>query len=244
MNYFSEIHYLPISTLFFGLLIGALLILFFLIEIGVLRYAYMSLGVSPRIAFLLLFGSLVGAYINIPITELPPEHMERARVIDYFGMEYIVPVVVNAPGTIIAINVGGAVIPILLSFYLVIRNQLWVPAIIATACVTIIIHGMAQPVHGVGIAIPTFVPPIATVIVACIVSFRNAAPLAYIAGSLGTLIGADLLNLSKVAGLGAPVASIGGAGTFDGIFVTGMLALLLATLIGGPAQPRPDRRTT
>ncbi|HWG05942.1 MAG TPA: DUF1614 domain-containing protein [Beijerinckiaceae bacterium] len=244
MNHFSEVHYLPVPMLFFGLLVGVFLILVFLIEIGVLRYAYLSLGVSPRMAFLLLFGSLIGAYINIPITELPPEHMESAREISYFGMKYIVPVVVDSPGTIIAINVGGAVIPIFLSLYLVIRNQLWVPAIVATALVTIIIHRLAEPVHGVGIAIPTFVPPIATVIVACIVSFRNAAPLAYIAGSLGTLIGADLLNLSKVAGLGAPVASIGGAGTFDGIFVTGMLALLLATLIGGPTHPRVVRRAT
>ena len=53
--------------------------------------------------------------------------------------------------------------------------------------------------------------------------------LAYVGGSLGTLIGADLLNLGVVRGLGAPVASIGGAGTFDGIFLTGVLAVLLAS---------------
>jgi hypothetical protein len=34
---------------------------------------------------------------------------------------------------------------------------------------------------------------------------------------LGELIGADLLNLGKVQGLGAPIASIGDAGTFDGV---------------------------
>ena len=59
-------------------------------------------------------------------------------------------------------------------------------------------------------------------------SRRFAGPLAYVSGSLGTLIGADLLNLDKLHGLGAPIASIGGAGTFDGIFVTGILAVLLA----------------
>jgi hypothetical protein len=31
-------------------------------------------------------------------------------------------------------------------------------------------------------------------------------------------------------GLGAPVASIGGAGTFDGIFLTAILAVLIAGL--------------
>ena len=69
-----------------------------------------------------------------------------------------------------------------------------------------------------------------TAVVAWILARENAAPLAYMGGSLGTLIGADLTNLDKVRGLGAPVASIGGAGTFDGIFLTGILAVLLAGL--------------
>ena len=59
---------------------------------------------------------------------------------------------------------------------------------------------------------------------------EQAAPLAYIGGSLGTLIGADLLNLGNIRGLGAPVASIGGAGTFDGIFLIGIVAVLIASL--------------
>ena len=89
---------------------------------------------------------------------------------------------------------------------------------------------VAHPVLGLGIAEPVFVPPFVTVVMALILSRPYAAPLAYISGSLGTLIGADLLNLDKVQGLGAPIASIGGAGTFDGIFVTGLLAVLYASL--------------
>ena len=92
-------------------------------------------------------------------------------------------------------------------------------------------HVLAHPVRGLGIALPVFVPPVATTLVALTLSWRKAAPLAYISGSLGTLIGADLLNLGKIRGLGAPVASIGGSGTFDGIFVTGILAVLLAGFI-------------
>jgi uncharacterized membrane protein len=83
-------------------------------------------------------------------------------------------------------------------------------------------------VPGVGIAVPVFVPPVATALVALLLARENAAALAYVSGSLGTLIGADLLNLDAVRGLGAPVASIGGAGTFDGIFLTGIMAVLLA----------------
>jgi uncharacterized membrane protein len=87
---------------------------------------------------------------------------------------------------------------------------------------------------GLGIAVPVFLPVLATAIVAMVMSRQYAAPLAYVAGSLGTLIGADLTNLDKVRGLGAPVASIGGAGTFDGIFLTGILAVLLASFYAPP----------
>ena len=72
---------------------------------------------------------------------------------------------------------------------------------------------------------------------ALLLSRVHAAQIAYIAGSLGTLIGADLLNLGKISGLGTPVASIGGAGTFDGIFLTGILAVLLASLT--TREPKP-----
>ncbi|MGH6716828.1 MAG: DUF1614 domain-containing protein, partial [Bradyrhizobium sp.] len=142
------------------------------------------------------------------------------------------------PGTVLAVNIGGAVIPALMSVYLVLRYRLWVRAAIAVIAIAFIIHTMATPVRGVGIAVPVFVPVIATTIIAFILSREYAAPLAYIGGSLGTLIGADLLNLDKITGLGAPVASIGGAGTFDGIFLTGILAVLVAG-IAAPSRPRP-----
>jgi len=150
----------------------------------------------------------------------------------------VIPVVVEWPGTIIAVNVGGAVIPGLLSLYLLARNRLWGLGLIAIAGVTVVCHILAEPVPGLGIALPVFVPPASAAIVALLLSRRYAAPLAYIGGSLGTLIGADLLNLGKVQGLGAPVASIGGAGTFDGIFLTGILAVLLASIFSPPVRGR------
>jgi uncharacterized membrane protein len=106
----------------------------------------------------------------------------------------------------------------------------------STAIVAVVLHWLADPVPGVGIAVPIFVPAIITAVVSLLLSRYDAAPLAYISGSMGTLIGADLTNLDKVAGLGAPVASIGGAGTFDGIFLTGILAVLLAGLYR-PSRP-------
>jgi uncharacterized membrane protein len=139
---------------------------------------------------------------------------------------------------VIAVNVGGAVIPTLLSLYLLVTRNLWGKGALATVIVALVMHWLANPVPGIGIAVPVFAPVITTAAVALLLSRENAAPLAYIAGSLGTLIGADLSNLDKVAGLGAPVASIGGAGTFDGIFLTGILAVLIANLYGGPRRAR------
>jgi uncharacterized membrane protein len=222
----------------FSFLVFLVIGLVILIQLRILRYAYMRLGVSPGAALMLLFGSLIGSYFNIPVTVLPGETVQSGQIVDYFGMQYVVPYVVSSPGTVIAVNVGGAVIPTLMSTYLVIRYQLWLKAMIATVVIAFIIHMMATPVRGIGIAVPVFAPVVATAILAFILSREYAAPLAYIGGSMGTLIGADLLNLDKINGLGAPIASIGGAGTFDGIFLTGILAVLLAG-IASPSRPRP-----
>jgi len=234
----SQVHYLPLTPGFFSILVFLAVGLIILIQLRILRYAYMRLGVGPGAAMLLLIGSLIGSYFNIPVTVLPGPSVMSGQIVDFYGMRYAVPVVVSWPGTVVAVNVGGAVIPTIMSTYLVIRYQLWLKAAVATAAIAFIIHSMATPVSGVGIAVPVFVPVVATAILAFILSREYAPPLAYIGGSMGTLVGADLLNLDKINGLGAPVASIGGAGTFDGIFLTGILAVLLAG-IASPPRPRP-----
>jgi uncharacterized membrane protein len=231
--HYSHAQYLPMAPPCFAILAVALGVLLILVEIRVLRYAYMQLGVSSGMAFLLLFSSLIGSYVNIPIARLGEEGMVTQREVSFYGMRYIVPALANSPEVVLAVNVGGAVIPTLLSIYLLSTNRLWGRGLIATACIAAICHAIAQPIRGVGIGLPIFVAPLAAAVVAAIVSWRYAAPLAYAGGSLGVLIGADLLNLDKIQGLGAPVLSIGGAGTFDGIFVTGMMAVLLAGFTGG-----------
>jgi uncharacterized membrane protein len=227
----SQMHYLPMTPGFFSILVG---FFFIVLVLRSVRYAYESLGISSRAAIFLLFASLVGSIFNIPVADLPPEQVMSDHVVDFFGMRYEVPVVSHWAGTVIAVNVGGAVIPTLMSIYLMITHHLWGKGLLATTIVAFVIHWLANPVPGLGIAVPVFEPVIITAIVAVMLSRREAAPLAYIGGGLGTLIGADLTNLDKVAGLGAPVASIGGAGTFDGIFLTGILAVLLASLYSGP----------
>jgi uncharacterized membrane protein len=225
-----QLQYVPLALPFFLFLVGVFLFLVVLIQIHALQYAYAKLGLSSSVALLLLLASLIGSYFNIPLTELSEHEVRSGEIIQIFGMRYVVPVVTDWPKTVIAVNIGGALIPTLLSFYLLQKNQVWIPALVATLVVTVACYFLAEPVPGIGIAIPSLVPPLIAAIAALIVTRTNAAAVAYIGGSVGTLIGADLLNLGKVQGLGAPVASIGGAGTFDGIFLTGIIAVLLASL--------------
>lgn len=234
----SSMHYFPLAWPFILGLALLFLLLVAAVEVGILKYAYERMGVPPRYVLLVLLLSLLGSAINIPVVELPPEQMVSGRVVDFFGMEYVVPVVQESPGTVIAVNVGGALIPVILSLYLLMKNRFFVRAILAVAIVAMVVHIFAYPVRGVGISVPTFIPPIVAALVAMLLAWRSAPPLAYIAGSLGTLIGADLLNLGKVQGLGAPVASIGGAGTFDGVFLTGIIAVLLSPVAGRPRASR------
>ncbi len=229
-------HYFPLTWPFFLVLWLVAGFVFALLEIGVLRYAYQSMGVDRRYMFVLLAGSLLGSYVNIPVAELPAERIYTEGIVSFFGMRYVIPQILTEPKTIIALNLGGAVIPTILSFYLMVKHRIYARSAIGVVIVAGLVHLMARPVPGVGIAEPTFMPSLVTAAVVLILSRKYAAPLAYIAGSLGTLIGADLLNLGRVRGLGAPVASIGGAGTFDGIFLTGILAVLLASLLAGKRQ--------
>ncbi|HEX4123731.1 MAG TPA: DUF1614 domain-containing protein [Tepidisphaeraceae bacterium] len=231
--------YFPLAWPFLAILFVIFLFALGILEFQVLTYAYARLGISPRYVLAILLLSLFGSYINIPVAQLRPERVVQHSLVDYFGILYVVPSVTRWPGTVIAVNLGGAVVPTILSLYLIFKNRIVVQSIIAIAAVALLVHTLAKPVRGIGISVPIFVPPLAAAAVAMLLAYRKSPALAYIAGSMGTLIGADLMNLGRIQGLGAPVASIGGAGTFDGIFLTGIIAVLLPPV--GLVRPKPPR---
>jgi uncharacterized membrane protein len=226
-------HYVPLSVGVAGLFFAILVALAILIQIGLIRRVSSALGLDPFVALMILFASLLGSYVNLPLVRLPEEQVVSREMVEIMGVPFLAPIAVDWPGTVLAINVGGALIPIALSLYLCTRYRLWGPGLIAIAFVAFFVHQMATPVPGLGIAVPTFAPPLLAAFVALILSRRYAGPLAYVGGCIGVLVGADLLNLGQLRSLGAPVASIGGAGTFDGVFLTGVIAVLLASLVTG-----------
>ena len=128
--------------------------------------------------------------------------------------------------TVIALNVGGGLIPVLLAIYELIRSDI-LAIFLVTVIVTIVSYYSAQIVPGIGIQLNALVPPLTAAISAILIAEPIASPVAFAGGILGTLIGADLLHLKEIQRMSAGVLSIGGAGVFDGIAMCGLLALLL-----------------
>ncbi len=220
--------YLPASLTFFFLLLLLLGIFFTPVELEILAYAYRKIGVRPRYVFAVLLMTLLGSHVNVPLYSVPVQRILPPQELFVFGRTYVVPPTIEGGRTIVAMNLGGAVIPILVSIYLLARFRMYGRMAAGVAIVALLVHSLARIVPGVGIAVPTVVPPLVAAGVSLLVAFRRAPPLAYVSGSMGTLIGADLMNLGRVAELGAPIVSVGGAGTFDGVFLTGIIAGLLA----------------
>jgi len=232
----NRLVYSPLAMLFmffFAFLLFAVVALLFL-ELA--RTAFTKIGFSWSEALIVLLACLLGSGINIPLTKMECSvPMVTERYVRAFGVAYRVPAVENVNcGTILAINVGGAAIPALISLWLIYRfPEAFFYALGGVIFVAAVVHHFARPVKGLGIVTPALLPPLTAALAAIIMVYVFNAPhdfiflIAYVGGTLGTLIGADILNLGRIRDLGAPVASIGGAGTFDGVFLSGLVAVLL-----------------
>lgn len=210
------------------LLIALLAFLLAFVQMGVISIAFERLGLSPESAFLLLLTTLFGSLVNLPLftiasswspTELPSP---LQRVFRFERSPF-------AGRTVVAVNVGGCVTPVAFSLFLLAHTDVpLLPVVLTVAAVSAMSYNFSRPVAGVGIGMPIFIAPLTAALVAAVVGTEYRAVVAYVGGTLGVLIGADLMRLGDIRQLGVPFASIGGAGTFDGIFISGIVAVLLA----------------
>ena len=208
------------------LLILALVLLLAVVHVGVISITFSKLGLTRESAFVLLFCSLLGSMVNLPLFTIKARAPIRVRKMPLSG--FLRPFL-QSGRTLIAVNVGGCLIPVLFSIYLFLTQPLMpVEILTGIALVSVISYIFSFPVPGTGIGMPMVIAPVFAAIIAIMLNSELSAPLAYISGTMGVLIGADLLNFRHISQMGALVASIGGAGTFDGIFMTGILAVLLA----------------
>lgn len=215
---------MPSRRLLFLLFLAALLMA--MVQLGVLSIAFDKLGLPPGAAILVLGATLLGSGINLPLFALRADGGEgfRQRLAPWrqdWGLR---------PGyTVIAVNLGGCLVPVLASLYLFLHTPVApLETLAAVGLVTLIAYQGSVLLPGVGIVMPALIVPAAAAFVGVSLDPAHGAVLAYIGGTLGVLIGADVMRLKDIGGLGEPVASIGGAGSLDGIFITGLFAALLA----------------
>jgi uncharacterized membrane protein len=229
----------PFTLFLIAVLFVVLVLVVPLILLGVIGTAFARLGFSSLQVVLLLALTLVGSLVNIPVARVRSElpYGEVVRLPRGFMIERLYRVPSFVTETTIAVNFGGAVIPSVVSFVLVVAAVraggagILAPIGLGVLGVALVTRIVARPVPGLGITTPFFVPPIGAALAGILLAggVPWAGPvIGYVSGTLGTLIGADLLLWREFPRLGARMVSIGGAGTFDGIFLAGVIAALLA----------------
>src|SRR5207249_5235702 len=187
--------YAPFTLLLLLLLVALLAVFVVLVEMRVMNYAYRKVGVRPRYAFAVMLVSLLGSAVNIPPYSVPTRRLVSPHEVSMFGRTYIVPETLEEGATLVALNVGGALIPILVSIYLLLRTRMYGRMLIGVALVAAVVHSLAHIVPGIGIAVPMIAPPLVAAAVGPVLSFRGAPPIASVAWSLCTVICGFLLDL-------------------------------------------------
>lgn len=213
-------------------LLFLLLIPFFLADVMIAALA--KLGLTPQQSVMAAIGIFVGGLINLPLTRIPRENpiTETMPGMFGFGRLFLGPHQ-RASYTVVSVNLGGCLIPTLLAVYEIQRlvdagpTAVWA-LIIATVLNIGVCYKVAKPVPNKGIALPPLVPAFVAAGSALLLHLEYAPAIAFVSGVMGPLIGADLLHLRDIGKISTGMASIGGAGTFDGIVLSGILATILA----------------
>ena len=242
----ERIVFRPFSMYYFSVLLFMLLIIFPIMMRFYRGIMVEALGLPPWMFEAVLFLSLFGSSVNIPLTSI--ESREPVKVyqeIRFFGVTWRIPrVEIGVRKTHVMLNLGGGVVPLLISGYLLFVGiprcstdilSSYIDGLLVFILVMLSTYRSSRLIKGLGIATPMLGPPTATVLSVILLSvFRTVScptQIAYIGGTLGALVGADLLNLNRITDLGAPVVSIGGAGSFDGIYLTGLFSVALVLLL-------------
>ena len=232
----------PVAVIY-GPFVGCATVLIGLCLLCVVPHSALEkLHLSGSMATLVIVGIVVGGLINIPVLRWDRE-VEQQQPTGLVGMMGWSPVSRRITQTILAVNVGGCVIPVLLALYelgFIInlretdQEKVWLAAAITITASTLVCFALARPINGIGIALPTLLPTLVPVLCVWTLlgwsSYYNdvRAPIAFVGGVFGTLIGADLFHIRDFSRVNSGMISIGGAGTFDGIVIAGLLAAFLA----------------
>ncbi|MCD6481868.1 MAG: DUF1614 domain-containing protein [Thermoplasmata archaeon] len=199
---------LPLLTL---LVIAFAFYIFYLI----LQSAFEEVGFNGWEASIIVFSCIIFGWVNIPL----------------FGYNKWT----------VAINVGGALIPVAISIYLMFSRKVVLRSIVGMAVVAYFAYNVTSVTpDGVVSSFPYWlIPPVVASLYSIVVSVnskKKAASIAYASGTMGVLIGADLLHLRELLNMKIPastMASIGGATILDMVFLTGVIAVIIDAILYG-----------
>lgn len=213
-------------------LLGLILLLPLLLA-NVLLTALAKLGLGPVSSLLVALGIFLGGAVNIPVARIEQTEVVEYRPTQILGLDRLLARPVRRQSyTTLAVNLGGCLVPTALAGYQIGRLVLQAPTALAALGAALILnvglcYYFAEPVAGKGIALQPLIPAGAAALSGLVLAPAWAPPIAFSAGVLGPLIGADLMHLNDIAKIGTGMASIGGAGTFDGVVLSGLVATLL-----------------
>ncbi len=233
-----EYLYLPVSIIIL-ILIVVVPIIFIYLFLRLSETAFEMVGFDHWHASLAVFGSVLGSLVDIPLGTVPLSAYPEWYV--SLASAYPEEVSLSFHPVYLAVNLGGCIIPLVVSTHLLLRGRAPAgKAFLGIMIVAIVTYIVAMPVPTEGIVLPFWLSPTLAAVCGLVLAggYRGAPALAYISGTIGTLLGADIFMLLTPGILPAlsPLKaqmkplflSIGGAGVFDGIFLTGVLSVLLA----------------
>lgn len=207
--------------------------------VDAMRQALLKLHLDPLLAGITVLLIFFGGLINIPVYHIPRDQEQIVETGAIYGLWGRGPQHHRVrQDTIIAVNLGGCLVPTVLAGWLI-YHLVQIPELSVTVLGIVLLaniiacYSAARPVQGVGIVMPGLLSPLVSVGLTWLLlpgeEFElMRAPVAFVAGVLGPLIGADLLHLRDLSRVSMGMLSIGGAGTFDGIVLSGVLAALIA----------------
>ena len=227
----------PLSVFVIIILIALVIILIPLLILGIIGAAFTRLGFSWIAALAVVLLMLLGSFVTIPVYRIRRDIIRVPRD-ESSVFDVCVPC---APGqvwdTTISLNLGGAVIPLCVSLYMVYQAILITgTSLFFTVCagitmVAIITFVSTRLVPCAGIQVPLLIPGLTALLAGLLLAGGTgltAAVTAFVGGVTGVLLGGNIANLYRIKDLEVPEISIGGAGTFGSVFICCMLPALIA----------------
>ncbi|MEI7856066.1 MAG: DUF1614 domain-containing protein [Methanomicrobiales archaeon] len=226
-----------LSVLAILLVVGLIIILIPLFLLGMIGAAFTKLGFSWISAIIVVLLMLFGSSVNIPLYRIKRDMVRISpETTAVFGSDS--PWQADPVWeTLVSINLGGAVLPVCISLYLLYQAMsITSTALLGSVGVGILIVALitffaTRPVPGVGLAVPLLIPALTALLMGMLLfggAGISATVVAFVSGTIGTLLGGNIAQLYRVRDLEVPEMSIGGTGTFSAIFICCILPALIA----------------